>query len=110
MRNGSCGRPLNSVVRRLMPSASEQLERAVSLLGSVACHASVRNADDGSSFAFAVGPRRLHSLELRQRGGEYDLSLWEGPDGNDSVAKRVTVKSFAAAIEEAERWLRNEDV
>ena len=92
-----------------MPSASSQLDEAVRVLSAESCHASIRSADDGSQFVYAVGRRRLHSLEIKQLVNGYHLSLWKGPDGRDSVAQRVTVSSIAAAIGEAERWLRNED-
>ncbi len=92
-----------------MANASSPLDEAVRTLSSASYHASIRNADDGSAFVFVVGPRRLHSLELKQLGDRYHLSLWKGPDGRDTVARQVTVNSFGAAMQEAERWLRNED-
>jgi hypothetical protein len=76
-------------------------------LGPLCSHVSVRN-EDSVPYLFAVGLKRVHSLDLRRVKGSLVLELWRGPDGADDVVSKHRPSTFDAALVQCEQWLRND--
>jgi hypothetical protein len=84
-----------------------RLSELAQMLGALCSHVSVRE-DDSVPYLFAVGLKRIHSLELRRTEGSLVLELWRGPDGEDEIVSEEKHASFEGALSSCQQWLRND--
>jgi hypothetical protein len=99
--------PVAANVRWHVSDDKARLSEIAQKLGSLCSHVSVRE-EDSLPYLFAVGLKRVHSLDLRRITGSLILELWRGPDGKDDVVSKEKHASFEEAFGRCEQWLRND--
>ena len=90
-----------------MSDDKAQLSEIARSLGPLCSHVLV-GEEDSASYLFAVGLKRIHSLDLRRTEGSLVLELWRGPDGADDIVSKEQPSTFDVALLQCERWLRND--
>lgn len=90
-----------------MSDDKARLSELAQELDSLCFHVSVRE-EDSLPYLFAVGLKRVHSLDLRRTTGSLVLELWRGPNGKDDIVSKEKHASFEEALGRCQQWLRND--